>query len=61
MARCKITDGEVTPLLMLELPLEMKEQFRLQSQAEDLTMKQLGRKIIREYLTKVRNEISNKI
>lgn len=58
MARVKITDGEVTPLLMLELPLDMKEQFRLQSIKEDLSMKQLGRRIIKEYLANVK--IGNK-
>lgn len=51
-----MTPNDDNPILTLELTLELKKAFREQSKIEELTMKQLGRKVIREYLARVKME-----
>ena len=47
---------ECNPLIQINLTPELKKLFLEQSKLEDVSMKQLGRKIIREYLAKVQKE-----
>ena len=44
------------PMLQINLTPELKKSFLEQSKLEDLSMKQLARRIIKEYLAKVQKD-----